>query len=360
MARALLAALSAAGQPVELASRLRSYERDGDRARQRRIRALGERTAVRLLQHYRARPPAARLTYHPYHNSPDWLGPGITEALGIPYLLAEASFAPKQAEGPWAEGHAAAEHAIRRADVVLVMTAQDAPCLAPLVEPPAELRPLPPFLDPAPFAAARAARARHRADLARRFDLDAGGTWLLAVAMMRQDVKRQSYLLLADALARLAATDWQLLVVGDGPARAEIEGALARAAPGRVRFAGAVPEEELPAFYAAADLMVWPALREAYGLAMLEAQAAGLPVVAGREGGVAEVVQDGVTGILSAPRDPAAFAAAVGQLLPDRARRQAMGDAAARFVATERSLAQAAATLQAALEAAAAIRAARR
>jgi glycosyltransferase involved in cell wall biosynthesis len=121
-----------------------------------------------------------------------------------------------------------------------------------------------------------------------------------------------------------------------------------------------VPVEELPACYAAADLMVWPARREAYGLAMLEAQAAGLPVVAGREGGVAEVVRDGVTGILSAPRDPAAFAAAVGQLLPDQARRQAMGAAAARFVAKERSLVEAAATLRAALEAAAAIRAARR
>ena len=45
--------------------------------------------------------------------------------------------------------------------------------------------------------------------------------------------------------------------------------------------------------YAAADLYVWPAVREAYGIALLEAQAAGLPVVAGREGGVAEVVADG-------------------------------------------------------------------
>ena len=74
----------------------------------------------------------------------------------------------------------------------------------------------------------------------------------------------------------------------------------------RVRFAGLIPEEALPPVYAAADLYVWPALREAYGLAMLEAQAAGLPVVAGQEGGVAEVVADGRSGVLAAPRDPAA------------------------------------------------------
>ena len=99
----------------------------------------------------------------------------------------------------------------------------------------------------------------------------------------------------------------------------------------------------MPAFYAAADLMVWPAVREAYGLALLEAQAAGLPVVAGREGGVEEVVRDGVTGLLTPPREPAAFARAVEELLRAPERRRAMGAAALRFVAGERSLAQAAA-----------------
>ena len=176
--------------------------------------------------------------------------------------------------------------------------------------------------------------------------------------MMRADVKRDSYLLLAAALGRLGGSSWQLLVVGDGPARPEIAAALDRLGPARVAFAGAVPEAALAAYYAAADLYVWPALREAYGLAMLEAQAAGLPVVAGREGGVAEIVQDGVTGVLS-PRDPAAFAEAVARLLERPQQRRAMGAAAARFIARERGLEPAAAILAAALEAARAIRAAR-
>jgi glycosyltransferase involved in cell wall biosynthesis len=176
--------------------------------------------------------------------------------------------------------------------------------------------------------------------------------------MMRADVKRDSYLQLAAALGRLRARTWQLLVVGDGPARPEIEAALSRF--GRVVFAGALLETELPAYYAAADLYVWPAVREAYGLALLEAGAAGLPVVAGRDGGVAEVVIDGVTGLLTTAGDPAEFAAAVDRLLAEPQRRLAMGEAGLRFVAEERSLGTASAILGAALAAAPAIRAARR
>jgi glycosyltransferase involved in cell wall biosynthesis len=364
MARALMRALTIGGHPVELASRLRSYDRTGDPVRQRRIKGLGGRVADQLLRGYRrasaARRPRAWLTYHAYHKSPDWLGPRITAALGIPYLLAETSFAPKQQEGPWAAGHAATVQAIRSADVVLAVTEVDAQCLAPLVVPPAELRPLRPFIDPAPYRAASAERSRHRGALVRRFDLDPQRPWLLAVAMMRDDVKRESYGLLAHALAQVRALPWQLLVVGDGPARAAVEAMLRNLGEDRVRFAGLIPEDALAPVYAAADLYVWPAVREAYGIALLEAQAAGLPVVAGRDGGVAEVVADGQGGILTPPRDPSAFAHAVQDLLERPERRHAMAEAAARFVGAERSIERAAAELSAALAAADAIRAMRR
>jgi glycosyltransferase involved in cell wall biosynthesis len=364
MARALIAALRLAEIPVELASRLRSYDRTGDPARQRHIRGLGDRVAAQLLQRYRRRPalrrPRAWLTYHAYHKSPDWLGPPITAALRIPYLLAEPSFAPKQREGAWADGHAAAERAIRAADVVLALSEVDVECLAPLVAPPAELRRLRPFIDAVPYHAARAERQRHRAALARRFDLDTERPWLLCVAMMREDAKRESYSLLADALGQLSSLPWQLLVVGDGPARAAIESMLRALGEDRVRFSGLIPEDALPPVYAAADLYVWPAVREAYGIALLEAQAAGLPVVAGREGGVAEVVAERQSAVLTPPRDPGAFAAAVRDNLEHPERRRAMADAATQFVNNERSIGHAAAELAAALAAADAIWALRR
>jgi glycosyltransferase involved in cell wall biosynthesis len=84
-------------------------------------------------------------------------------------------------------------------------------------------------------------------------------------------------------------------------------------------------------------------------MALLEAQAAGLPVVAGSERGVGEIVADGETGALVAPRDPTALAEAVIDLLRDTARREAMATAARARVEARHSLAAASATLDAIL-----------
>lgn len=359
MARALMRALQSGGHQVELASRLRSFDRDGDHQRQRRIRKLGERVADRLIDRYGSRPrhrrPTAWITYHAYHKSPDWLGPAVRDALNLPYILIEASFAPKQAGGPWDLGHRRAEASIRAADVTLAMTGVDEAGLQPLIEKPAKLERLPPFLDPTPYRAAHDARARHRRDMTRRFGLRTDRLWLLTVAMMRDDVKRTSYALLAEALKRLDHDSWQLLIVGDGPSRSSIEKLFESFGPERVKFAGFLDESDLPACYAAADVYAWPAVREAYGMAFLEAQAAGLPVVAGREGGVQDVVRHGQTGILTTPGDPVALASAVGGLLRDSSRRHAMSVAGSEFVDAERSLAHASDRLTSALADAASI-----
>ena len=345
MARLLMQALRAAGYEVELAARFRSRDGAGDPERQARLAALGRRLAARLVRRWRGRPPAAWFTYHLYYKAPDWLGPAVSAAFGIPYFLAEASYAPKRAGGPWDLGHRAVADAVARAEAVFCLNPNDVACLRPLVADAARLVPLPPFLDAAPYADAAAARARHRADLAVRFGLDPAMPWLLAVGMMRFGDKLASYRLLGAALAGLAGRDWRLLVAGDGPARGEVVAALAPLG-NRVAFAGALPTEALPPLYAAADLLVWPAMREAYGMALLEAQAAGLPVVAGRTDGVPAIVADGETGLLAAPGDAAALGAALCALLDDPARRAAMGEAARRRVAAGHSVAGAAAILR--------------
>lgn len=360
MARALMTVLKLRGHKVELASRLRSFDRDGDPVRQARIKRLGTRVADRLIGRYRNMPrsqcPKAWITYHAYHKSPDWLGPAVQRALKIPYLLIETSFAQKQVGGPWDLGHRSAEAAIRTAHITLAMTAVDEAGLSPLIDPPHELRRLPPFLDPAPYREAACERERHRHNLAGRYGLDIDQPWLLTVGMMRDDVKRQSYTLLADALQRLGDRRWQLLIVGGGVSRPMIEKLYESLEPGRVKFAGILEESDLPACYAAADVYAWPAVREAYGMALLEAQASGLPVVAGREGGVADVVRDGVTGMLTMPRSPVALASAIADLLDHPIKRRDMAAAASAFVESEHSLDRASTRLDKSLVDAFAIR----
>lgn len=336
MARALIAALRRSGHEVAVASRLRSYD-SGDPARQARISALGAPLAERLLRRFAPEGEAPHLwfTYHLYHKAPDWLGPRISGRLGIPYVVAEASFAPKQAEGAWAIGHRTVEAALRHADRVFQPNPADDECVLPLLRSPDRLVPLKPFLETAPFRLT--GRDECRRDMAAAFDLDLSTPWLLTVAMMRSDQKLLSYRTLATALLSLTDLPWTLIVAGAGPAEAEVRSAFAPLAH-RVRWVGMLDRERLIRLYRGADLFVWPAVKEAWGMALLEAQAAGLPVVAGRSGGVAAVVADGDSGLLAPEGDAEAFAAGVRKLLLDPERRKAMGQAAAARIAGEHDI----------------------
>ncbi len=349
MARQLFDLLGDLGHRVTLASRLRLHEGRGDARRQRELRAAAGREVERLLAAFRADPrrrPELWFTYHLYHKAPDLLGPAVARALAIPYVVAEASVAPKQAKGPWRQGYRESLRALQGAALVLAMTERDAVCLRRFV--PAErLRRLPPFIDPQPFLLSEGKRERIRRRLAAELALSPSRVWLLTVAMMRRGAKLRSYRLLAGAAGLLADAPVEMLVVGDGPARAEIERMFGEALP-RTRFLGMRPEAELPALYGASDLFLWPGFEEAYGMVYLEAQAAGLPVVALREAGVAEVVEEGVGGRLAEAADAAAFASLVRDLL-DADRRRRMARSARRHVLDAHSRAAAARILEGAL-----------
>src|SRR5438132_640172 len=194
--------------------------------------------------------------------------------------VAEASDAPKQALGAWSTGRDAVETAIRRADAVIGLNSTDRDCVLPLLRDPRRWVAVKPFLDAASFG--RQARAT------------LGPPRLIVVAMMRYGDKFASYQLLANALSRLLDLSWSLEVVGDGPARGDVEEALALVKE-RVTWAGELCSAAIRDRLAAADLFVWPALNEAFGMALLEAQASGLPVVAGGGGGVSEIVVSGIT-----------------------------------------------------------------
>lgn len=352
VARLLVEALERAGHAVELAAPFRSYAANADR--QAALREEGEALSHRLAREWRVRPRASRpelwFSYHVYYKSPDWLGPVLSAELGIPYVIAEASHASKRSAGPWAIGHDAAAAAIRRADLLLCPTRHDVAGLRSLVPEDDRIVMLPPFLDPAPFRAATASRAEHRARLAAARGLDPAVPWIAVAAMMRPGDKLASYRALGEALACLGDLPWRVVVAGDGAARAEVEHALETAAPGRTCFLGELGPLELAAAYAACDLCAWPAVNEAYGMAMLEAQAAGLPVVSCALRGVPDVVAAGRSGLLAPPGDAGAFAQFVRSLLVDRGMRATMSRAATDFACVERSLEGAARLLGCAFE----------
>lgn len=142
---------------------------------------------------------------------------------------------------------------------------------------------------------------------------------------------------LIEAFAQLSRPDALLLLVGgDGEAdgyRRELEAIAERAGVReRVRFLGPVPHEELPWYYAAADICVVPSYYESFGLVAVEAMACGTPVVASRVGGLAETITDGVTGFLIPWRCPEPFAEKLEILLENRELRERFSAAARRAV----------------------------
>jgi len=337
---------------------LRAWEGDGEAHRQADIEAQGRREAARLLADYRARPPADRprawFTYHLYHKAPDWLGPAVSAALGIPYIAAEASIAAKQKHGAWSRGYAESGAAAAAARLIFNLNSNDLPGLRAHGIAESRIVQLKPFAEIPPAAAPAVAappdKMQLRRSLGARFGIDPDAHWLLCVAMLRGGDKRESYRILADAAGRLRRSDWRLILIGDGTAAADIEAEFARQLPelpaptaargptatvaGRVHFLGRLPGDAVFDWLRAGDLCVWPAYNEAFGMATLEAMACGLPVVAGRwrDGGIADIVEHTVTGVLVERPDAdggAAFAAAVEELLGSPAKRASMATAAA-------------------------------
>jgi glycosyltransferase involved in cell wall biosynthesis len=146
-------------------------------------------------------------------------------------------------------------------------------------------------------------------------------------------IPRKGLHVLLDALARLPDVAWRLTVVGSAtsdPTYARRIGARLRrpALAGRVALRGGLPDAELAAEMAAADLLVVPSSYEGFGIVYLEGMGFGLPAVATTAGAAAEIIRDGENGFLVLPGDVAALAGRIGELADDRERLARMSAAA--------------------------------
>ena len=323
MARALMAALENAAK-VELVSDLRLYDGKGDTGVQARLQQRAETEAKRLIA--KAADWQAWITYHNYYKAPDIIGPLVSRALNIPYIQIESTRSPRRQKGPWARFAGLCEAASDHADLIFYVTQRDRVALQQHKPAQQILTRLHPFLP--------------RINLPAPAPLNS--KTILTVAMLRHGDKMASYEIIAKALPLLTSPDWQLNIAGDGPAYPEIK-ALFAPFGARVRFLGQLEQSGLNAAYHSASAFFWPGVNEAFGMVYLEAQAAGVPVVAQDRSGVRDVVHpDGLT-----PQDqgPAALAGSLDTVLQSADLRQSRGQDSRRFIAENHLLNAASDTL---------------
>jgi glycosyltransferase involved in cell wall biosynthesis len=161
----------------------------------------------------------------------------------------------------------------------------------------------------------------------------AGGGEGRTLAFLGRLSAEKDPLLLLGVLQRLPG-DYRLRVIGDGPLLGEIrERAATLGLEDRIAFLGSLPRDQALVELASSHALLVPSLWEGLPLAPLEAMAIGVPVVASRVGGIPEVIADGENGVLVAPGDAQAFAAAVGRLADQPGLRARMVEEARRTVA---------------------------
>jgi glycosyltransferase involved in cell wall biosynthesis len=329
MANLLMAALRRAGHETCIVSRLRTYMASPHPELLQSIQLRAEGETARIADQWQETgSPHIWFTYHPYYKAPDLIGAELSQRFSIPYVTCEASYARKRDNGEWRDSQALFKKSLGQAALNIHFTDRDREGLAQIVSP-ERLAELKPFTD---------AQTRRRAPAMP----SAGPAELITVAMMRDGDKFDSYRMLAASLSLLPDTSWRLTVIGDGPAAGKVRELFRQFADERIKWMGMLPAEAVSAELSKANIYVWPGFGEAYGMAYLEAQGAGLPVIAQNVAGVPAVVRNGETGILVSQGDVRGFANAIRRCIADPNETRRLGDRAREFIRSERSLDRAA------------------
>jgi glycosyltransferase involved in cell wall biosynthesis len=346
ISRLLIKAMQFAGHDVTVASKYINYQkRPGTELFE--TRASGARDeANRLIAHYQAMAfterPDIWFTYHTYCKAPDILGQLVSDALDIPYVTAEACRTRQNTDADWKAGRDIVQSGIHRAAINFCLKPSDMDYLKTVLTDMKSVLELPPFVDEEIIL--------ENSQQAEDLPFDNNFPTIITVGMMRPGKKRICYDYLAKALAHLKNEKWNLVVVGDGPERENIEAMFSEHSKERFQWAGLVSPEKVHELMESSDIFAWPGYQEPIGMVYLEAQALGLPVAAMHSLGVPTVVLDGKTGLLSKEGDEIAYADNLQKLLTDRQLRERLGTQGARHIHASHGIEAAAKLISAALE----------
>ncbi len=133
------------------------------------------------------------------------------------------------------------------------------------------------------------------------------------VARLREEKGHRTLFAAMGLLARSLGEKLHLIVVGDGPDRADLEGIARSISDVSIHFVGS--QDDVAPWVALADVVAVPSHIEAFGLAAVEAMSCGKPVVASRVGGLTEIIEERVSGLLVEPCNAADLAAAIKEIL---------------------------------------------
>lgn len=293
------------------------------------------RNRNRSLGHCREMAADLWLTYHSYYKAPDVLGPYCCRRLGLPYAVFQGIYSTKRRKHwqTWT-GFILNRQALLAAQHVFTNRKEDLTNLARIV-PEESLTYVTPGIFPEQFSF----DSGFREQLRQKLDIS-DGVVVFTAAMFRPGVKAEGLSWVIRSCGELLRqkVPLYLLIAGDGKEGPRLRQMADQWLPGRVRFLGKIAREEMHRYYSAGDLFVFPGIRESLGMVYLEAQSCGLPVVAFANGGVPEVVADGVSGYLVQPFDGKGFNQAITRLIDDSGMRRQMGEAARNYVRSRHDL----------------------
>jgi glycosyltransferase involved in cell wall biosynthesis len=269
------------------------------------------------------------LTYHSYYKAPDLLGPAVSRKLNIPYVIFQGIYSTKRRRQWKAKpGFYLNKKSLCAAHHVFSNKLVDLLNLRRIL---AENRVtyVAPGIIPDEFSFDETSRKK----LHRHWNI-ADEPVIFSAAMFRPDVKTEGLIWVIRACGELyrQGQNFRLVIAGDGKEREKLQQLAKEHVADRVLFLGKIPRKDMYRYYSAADIFVFPGIRESLGIVFLEAQSCGLPVVAFNNAGVPEAVRDGKTGLLVPIYALEPFVDAVKRLMVDKNLRRRMGIAAKSYV----------------------------